>query len=121
MRQRHTYAATDNIIAEYTCTTGGRTYMMGDEFTSTTAPTVRVKFIGTAPFKKVTLVKDDVEFVLGEPNKSEVEFTWTDPKPTPGKTSYYYVRGEQSPGVGETVGELVWASPMWITYAPASP
>lgn len=120
MRQRHTYAATDNIIAEYTCTTGGRTYMMGDEFTSATAPTVRVKFIGTAPFKKITLVKDDVEYVLGEPNKTDVEFTWTDPKPTPGKTSYYYVRGEQSPGVGETVGELVWASPMWITYAPAS-
>ncbi len=120
MRQRHTYAATDNIIAEYTCSTGGRTYMMGDAFTSTTVPTVRIKFIGTAPFKKVTLVKDDVEFVLGEPNKTDVEFTWTDPKPAPGKTSYYYVRGEQSPGVGETVGELVWASPMWITYAPES-
>ncbi|MSU22609.1 MAG: hypothetical protein EXS32_02185 [Opitutus sp.] len=120
MRQRHTYAATDNIIAEYTCTTGGRSYMMGDEFTTATAPTVRVKFIGTAPFKKITLVKDDVEIVLGEPNKAEVEFTWTDPKPEPGKTSYYYVRGEQSPGPSETVGELVWASPMWIKYEPSS-
>jgi hypothetical protein len=118
MRQRHTYAATDNIIAEYTCTTGGRTYMMGDEFTSATPPTVRVKFKGTAPFKKVTLVKDDVEFVLGEPNKADVELTWTDPNPEPGKTSYYYVRGEQSPGEGESIGELVWASPMWIKYEP---
>ena len=27
-----------------------------------------------------------------------------------GGTSYYYVRGEQSDG------ELVWVSPMWITY-----
>jgi hypothetical protein len=120
MRQRHTYAATDNIIAEYTCTTGGKTYMMGDEFTSTTPPTVRVKFIGTEPFKKVTLVKDDVEIILGEPNKAEVEFTWTDPNPEPGKTSYYYVRGEQSPGKGESIGELVWASPMWIKYEPKS-
>ena len=120
MRQRHTYAATDNIIAEYTCTTGGRTYMMGDEFTSATPPTVRVKFVGTEPFKKVTLVKDDVEIVLGEPNKAEVEYTWTDPKPEPGKTSYYYVRGEQSPGKGESMGELVWASPMWIKYEPKS-
>ncbi|MBI5769264.1 MAG: hypothetical protein HZA93_15830 [Verrucomicrobia bacterium] len=118
MRQRHTYAATDNIIAEYTCTTGGRTYLMGDEFTSATPPTVRVKFAGTAPFKKVTLVKDDVEIVLGEPNKTEVDYTWTDPNPVAGKTSYYYVRGEQSAGEGETVGELVWASPMWIKYEP---
>jgi hypothetical protein len=120
MRLRHTYAATDNIIAEYTCTTGGRTYMMGDEFTAAAAPTVRVKFRGTAPFKKVTLVKDDVEIVLGEPNQADVDLTWTDPSPVAGKTSYYYVRGEQSPGPGESIGELVWASPMWITYAPAS-
>jgi hypothetical protein len=28
----------------------------------------------------------------------------------PGKMSYYYVRGEQENG------EIVWASPMWITY-----
>ena len=34
------------------------------------------------------------------------------PAATPGKTSYYYVRGEQADG------ELVWASPMWITYKP---
>jgi len=58
----------------------------------------------------VTLVKDDVEHVLGEPNKAEVEFTWTDKEPKAGKESYYYVRGEQADN------ELVWVSPMWITY-----
>ena len=48
-----------------------------------------------------------------------MHFKWTDPKPTPGKTSYYYVRGEQAPDVeGATAGELVWASPMWIAYKP---
>jgi hypothetical protein len=112
MKQRHTYAATDNIVADYRCTADGREYMMGDAFTSTQPPTVRVKLIGTEPFAKVTLIKDDVETVLGEPNKAEVEFTWTDPSPKAGKESYYYVRGEQ------TDGELVWASPMWITYQP---
>jgi hypothetical protein len=112
MKKRHTYAATDNILAEYTCKTGGRTYMMGDEFTAAEAPKLTIKFKGTAPFKKVTLVKDDVEIVLGQPDKADVEFTWTDPKPEAGKTSYYYVRGEQADG------ELVWASPMWIKYQP---
>ncbi len=120
MRQRHTYAATDNIVAEYTCSAGGRSYMMGDEFTSSAAPTVHVKLTGTAPFKKVTLVKDDVEIVLGAPNTTTVEYTWTDPNPTPGKTSYYYVRGEQSPGPGQSLGELVWVSPMWIKYDPSA-
>jgi len=41
-----------------------------------------------------------------------VQFQWTDQEPTAGKTSYYYVRGEQSDG------EIVWISPMWITYKP---
>jgi hypothetical protein len=112
MKQRHTYAATDNIIADFRCKADGRDQMMGDEFSISTAPTLRLRFIGTAPFKKVTLVKDDVEIVLGEPDKAEVEYTWTDSKAVAGQTSYYYVRGEQ------TDGELVWASPMWIKFHP---
>jgi hypothetical protein len=39
-----------------------------------------------------------------------VEFRLRDNDPQRGKTSYYYVRGEQQDG------ELVWASPFWITY-----
>jgi hypothetical protein len=112
MKKRHTYAATDNIIADFRCTADGKQYIMGDAFTSKQPPTVWIKLVGTEPFAKVTLVKDDVEIVLGEPSKAEVEYTWTDPQPTAGKESYYYVRGEQADG------ELVWASPMWITYQP---
>ncbi|MEW6303047.1 MAG: hypothetical protein AB1705_06225 [Verrucomicrobiota bacterium] len=118
MKQRHTYAATDNIIADYRCKVGNTDYMMGDEFTSPQPPTLRLKLIGTAPFAKVTLVKDDVELKVWEPNKAEVEITWTDPKPEAGKTSYYYFRGEQVKVDRETNGELVWASPMWIKYEP---
>ena len=59
-----------------------------------------------------------MEHVLGEPNKAEVEFTWTDKEPKAGKESYYYVRGEQIPDMHGVNGELVWASPMWIKFAP---
>jgi hypothetical protein len=110
MRARHTYAATDNIVAEYRCKAGGKDYMLGDEFSTSEAPTLRLKLHGTAPFSKVTLVKDDEEIQVLTPNKDVVEVTWTDPKPTPGKTSYYYFRGEQAND------EMVWVSPMWITY-----
>jgi len=113
MKQRHTYAATDNIIADYRSKAGGKEYMMGDAFTTSQPPSVTVKLVGSAPFAKVTLVKDDVEIPLEAPQKAELELTWTDPKPTAGKESYYYVRGEQADG------ELVWVSPMWITYSPA--
>ena len=112
MRARHTYAATDNIVADYRCKVGDKDYMLGDAFTTARPPTLRLKLNGTAPFAKVTLVKDDEEIHVVTPNKPDVELTWTDPSPTAGKKSYYYFRGEQADG------ELVWVSPMWITYQP---
>jgi hypothetical protein len=109
MRARHTYAATDNIIADWRC----GEHMQGDDFKTDKAPEFHLKLQGTGAFKKVTIVKDDVEIKAFEPNDASVALTWSDPAPTAGKTSYYYVRGEQADG------ELVWASPMWITYQPA--
>jgi len=83
--------------------------MQGDEFKTDKAPEFRLKLLGTAPFSKVTIVKDDAEVKVFTPKKAEVELTWTDPSPSSGKMSYYYARGEQEDG------ELVWASPMWVS------
>lgn len=110
MKLRHTYGATDNIIADSRCTAAdGKERMMGDEFAVKGAPTIVLKLVGTMPFEKVTMIKDNVEIPITAPKTKEINVTWTDPKPEKGKTSYYYFRGEQ------TNGELVWVSPMWIT------
>ena len=89
---------------------------MGEEFSTKEAPTLKIKLHGTGPFAKVVIVKDDVEVKTFTPNTAQVDLSWTDPKPSAGKTSYYYVRGEQAPDQPENPGELVWVSPMWITY-----
>jgi len=107
MKKRHVYAATDNIVADFRC----GEHMMGDEFTTKTPPKFTIHIEGTGPITKVVFVKDDVEVFTATPNKDKCDVTWTDPNPTPGKTSYYYVRGEQA-------DELVWASPMWIKFEP---
>ena len=39
-----------------------------------------------------------------------MEFTWRDKLRRRARRAYYYVRGEQDNG------EIVWVSPMWITY-----
>ena len=109
MKLRHTYGATDNIIADSRCKAAdGTERMMGDEFTVKGAPTITLKLTGTMPFEKVTLIKDNVEILMDAPKQKDVSLSWTDPKSEKGKTSYYYFRGEQ------TNGELVWVSPMWI-------
>jgi hypothetical protein len=105
-QKRHVYAATDDILADVRC--GNR--MMGDQFDSRTPPAIKVKLVGTAPFAKVHIVRNNKYVYTVEPKKELVEFTWRDAKPEAGKQSYYYVRGEQQDG------EIVWASPMWITY-----
>ncbi len=106
LKKRHVYAATDNVIADVR----SGSHVMGDAFSTSTAPELSVKLIGTAPFAKVVIVKDSKYVYSTQPNSKNVEFKWRDYAPQAGKTSYYYVRGEQENG------ELVWASPFWITY-----
>jgi hypothetical protein len=85
--------------------------MMGDEFSISSPPELSVKLIGTAPFARVHVIKDDRYVYSAEPMSKQVNFTWRDNAPARGKTSYYYVRGEQEDG------EIVWVSPMWITLS----
>ena len=105
-KKRHVYGSTDNIVADFRA----GNHIMGDAFSSDTAPEMHVKLRGTGPFAKVVVVKDNAYVYTSEPKTAAVEFTWKDNAPAAGKTSYYYVRGEQADG------NVVWVSPMWVTY-----
>jgi hypothetical protein len=104
-RNRRIYGSTDNILADVRC----GNHFMGEEFTVNDAPAISVKLVGTGDFARVFIVKDNEYVFSTEPNSRQVRFAWKDNDSQPGKTSYYYVRGEQ------TDGQLVWVSPMWIT------
>ncbi len=106
LRKRHVYASTEQIVADVR----SGPYLMGDIFSTAEAPSLHVKLAGTTKFSKVVIVKDNEYVYSTEPASGNVEFSWRDNAPVKGKTSYYYVRGEQENG------ELVWVSPMWITY-----
>jgi hypothetical protein len=108
LRKRHLYAATDNILAEFR----SGDHVMGDVFTTAAAPKFEIKLTGTAPIAKVCVIKDNAYVYTTEPKSQQVSFSWLDRSAVPGKRSYYYVRGEQENG------EVVWVSPMWVTYAP---
>ncbi len=106
LKQRHSYAATDNIIVDVRC--GDR--IMGDEFKTNKAPVLNVHVIGTASIMGIDLLKDGeiVEVLRPEnPGGSEVKVDWEDPKPEAG-VHYYYLRVRQADG------QLAWSSPMWI-------
>jgi hypothetical protein len=105
-RKRHVYAATDEILADVR----SGDYLAGDEFSTTTLPTLNIKLEGTSKFAKVVIIRDGKYVYSNAPDTQNVQFTWRDNQPNKGKNSYYYVRGEQDNG------EIVWVSPFWITY-----
>jgi hypothetical protein len=106
-RKRHCYAATDNIIVDVR----SGEHIMGDELKTSAAPALDIHVIGTNTLARIHILKDSEVVKTIEPDKREYKGKWTDPKPTAG-VHYYYIRVEQADG------ELAWASPMWIEYAP---
>jgi hypothetical protein len=106
LKSRHIYAATDDILADVE----SGPHMMGDEFSTSDLPSLRIKLRGTSRFSKVSIVRDGKYVYSSSPNTQDVDFSWRDNQPQKGKASYYYVRGEQDNG------ELVWVSPLWIRY-----
>ncbi len=103
MRQRHTYAATDNIILDVRM--GGR--LMGDAFQSRDNPPLEVKVVGTGPIEKIEVVRNGKFVHTARPAGARAEFTFRDNDPPPGE-SYYYVRVDQANG------QLAWSSPIWV-------
>jgi hypothetical protein len=107
-KKRHSYGATDNIILDVRC----GDHIMGDRFTTSKRPTLDIRVHGTSPIAKVSVVRDNKYVYSAEPKEGKVTLRFTDMDAKEGKSSYYYVRVEQ------TDGNLAWASPMWITYQP---
>jgi hypothetical protein len=104
-RNRHCYAATDNIIMDVR----SGDHLMGDEFDARGPVQLKVIVHGTQPIARVDIIKDFRYAFSTEPHQSKVEFQWTDTeRGQPAGLSWYYVRAIQEDG------ELAWASPIWI-------
>ena len=106
MKKRHTYGATDNIIVDFRA---GQLGIMGDEI-ATNDPRFDVTVIGTAPLDYVDIIRNGKVVHTARPEKEDekLTFTWQDPSPEKGKTSYYYAR------VVQKNKQMAWASPIWV-------
>lgn len=104
-KRRHCYAATDNILLDVR----SGPHMMGDTFTATGKPGLKIKVRGTSPVARVHIIRDNKYAFTTEPGTAEVALNYTDDEAKAGETHYYYVRVEQKDG------NLAWGSPVWIT------
>jgi hypothetical protein len=82
---------------------------MGEAFSTSDKPVVKVRAIGTLPLARVVVIKNNKLVYTATPDAKTADFEYRDDDIEPGE-SYYYVRVEQSDG------SLAWASPIWVKY-----
>jgi len=105
---RRTLAATDKIFMEFSC----NGHMLGEVFTTSSKPALKISVRGTAPLQAVTIVRNETNLKQFTPkNTASFDVTFTDGKPIVGENRYY-VRVQQ------TDGNMGWTSPVWATYKP---
>jgi hypothetical protein len=104
MRNRRTYAATDNIVLEFWI--GDR--FMGDELTARAVMPIRIRAVGTAPFADIQIIRNNRSIYRNSSASPDVELTYQDLHPAPG-TSFYYAR------LVQVDGQTAWSSPIWVT------
>ncbi len=109
MRQRHAYAATDNILVDFKAeTSGGASHLMGDAFEDPQGqPKFVVKVVGTERIRQIDLIRNNQFVYTSAPGDISANFTFIDRQPEAGE-SYYYMR------VTQIDGNLAWTSPIWI-------
>ncbi len=103
-KARRTCAATDKIFVELR----NGEHLMGAVIEMEGKPELFFHIEGTAPVKRLTIVRNEVNHHLSEPNTKSVTASWTDEAPLAGENRYY-LRVEQDDG------NMAWSSPLWIT------
>ena len=109
MKQRHTYAATSNILLDFRLRDGSDEYIHGDAFSTPNVPLLWVNVVGTNRIKEVVVVRDNLYVYRRDGEGERMEFTFMEADLSAGE-HYYYVRVEQ------VDGHVAWASPIWVDY-----
>lgn len=106
-KARRTCAATDKIFVEFSCAD----QPMGSVFESMQAPELSYRILGTAPLKRITIVRNERDLKVIEGGDASLEGRWTDEAPESGENRYY-LRAEQNDG------NMAWSSPIWVAHRP---
>jgi len=107
LKARHCYATTGKRIIVKFELNGS---MMGDTVRLSRADTareIRVRVYGTARLRRLTLVKNNIDIHVVEPEKDEADFRWAEGQAAE-SGDYYYLRVEQADGA------MAWSSPVWV-------
>jgi len=103
LRARRSIAGTDKIFVEFSC--NGQP--MGSVFEANGNPEMKFSVNGTGKINRVTVVRNEANYQIWEPNKREFNTGFIDANPLLGENRYY-LRVEQADG------NMAWSSPVWV-------
>jgi hypothetical protein len=109
LRARRTYAASDSIVLDFRAMDGSTEHLLGDAFTTSQVPTLRVRASGTDVVQTAEIIRNGRFVYTHTPNARDFQFEFRDSDPLPNQEAYYYIRLRQRNG------HMAWSSPIWIT------
>jgi len=109
IRERRTYASTDNIIMDIKHVGSDGVHLMGEIFDSKTPLCIKANIIGTGEIQQIDIIKNNSIIKTYKPGKITYNFEYIDKELNRGE-NYFYVR------IIQRDGEMAWGSPVWVTY-----
>jgi hypothetical protein len=111
IKQRRSYAATDNIVLQFEATADSAPKVkMGGELTASNSPSLSFRAFATAPVDSLEIVRSGEVLYSAKPGTSEVAVDFRD-EDAPGEGSaHYHVR------IVQRDGQIAWSSPIWIDF-----
>ncbi len=111
IKQRRSYAATDNIVLHFEARTAGPSPVkMGGELDADRPPELFIEATGTAPVASLEIIRSGEVVYSAEPGTAEVSVSFRDQSAPRSGSAHYYVRMVQADR------QIVWSSPIWVDY-----
>ncbi len=110
IKQRRTYAASDNIVLRFEALDGDRKIKMGSAIASATPPQLRFRATGTAPVRLVEIIRSGSVVYSASPGQAVVSVDFRDEDAPDRGSAHYHVR------IVQEDGQIAWATPIWVDY-----
>ena len=115
IKQRRSYAATDNIVLQFEAITDGTAEVkMGGELVASTSPSLSFRASAPSPVDSLEIVRSGEVVYSAKPGIAMVEVDFRDEDPPSVGSAHYHVR------IVQRDGQIAWSSPIWVDFeAPA--
>lgn len=111
IKQRRTYAASDNIVLRFEARDGdGAPVKMGAEMNASRSPELSLHAVTPAPLKSLEIVRSGEIVYSAEPRRKDVSISFRDENAPVDGSAHYHVRLVQEDG------QIAWSTPIWVDY-----